>query len=234
MAREENQREQNYSNDRYGKKLNDSIEREASRQEKPQINTRVSEYRTYSQSHVPQETSTSSKREISPLPPAASKPSEGMPSARYERTTTDNTQNNGYEETISSAERQARTLRQQAAQSNSNVELYNQLSQLREEAFSLRQKNRELQGTINSLREENKLLITNADQEIKRMTDYVDEYTQQMDQTIEEEKQALEAQIKAERQKNEELLQKMHREQDEMNDASDQLRREMEAIKGQN
>jgi hypothetical protein len=77
---------------------------------------------------------------------------------------------------------------------------------LREESFQLRQKNRELQGVINTTREENKLLITNSDQEIKRMTDFVDDYTRQIDQTVEEEKGHLEDQIKQERNKNEELL----------------------------
>ena len=122
-------------NDRYSRSNRqgeNSIERN---QERPQVNNRVTEYRTYSQ-QPEEKRDNSSSASLPPIQNERAK-NEPIPSARYERTDYTTTAE-GNTDTISSAERQARTLRQQAAVSNSNVDLYNQLSQLREEAFQLR------------------------------------------------------------------------------------------------
>jgi len=60
----------------------------------------------------------------------------------------------------------------------SNVELYKQLDQLREENFQLKQKQRELMLNLNTLKTENEQLLDNAESEIKRMSDFVDKFTQ--------------------------------------------------------
>jgi len=57
------------------------------------------------------------------------------------------------------------------------VDLYKQLDQLREENFQLKQKQRELMLTANTLKAENEQLVDNAESEIKRMSDFVDKYT---------------------------------------------------------
>lgn len=136
IASKEHKPSQDYTpqNDRYTRQSNagdDSLER--ANKDRPQINNRVTEYRTYNQQQESEpKRENSSSASLPPLSQHQTK--EAIPSARYERT--DNTTTaEGYAETVSSAERQARSLRQQAAVSNSNVELYNQLSQLREEAF---------------------------------------------------------------------------------------------------
>lgn len=88
-------------NDRYSRQAEDSVERN-----RPQVNNRVTEYRTYAQ-----KPEVSHEKSASSLPPVVvqSKP-ENLTSARYERGVTDNTTEN-YGETVSSAERQVRTLR---------------------------------------------------------------------------------------------------------------------------
>ena len=88
-------------NDRYSRQAEDSVERN-----RPQVNNRVTEYRTYAQ-----KPELSHEKSASSLPPTAvqNKP-ENLTSARYERGATDNTSEN-YGETVSSAERQVRTLR---------------------------------------------------------------------------------------------------------------------------
>ena len=51
------------------------------------------------------------------------------------------------------------------------------MDQLREENFQLKQKQRELMLTVNTLKAENEQLLDNADSEIKRMSDFVDKFT---------------------------------------------------------
>jgi uncharacterized coiled-coil DUF342 family protein len=66
--------------------------------------------------------------------------------------------------------------------SNTTPELYKQLDGLREETFSLKQKNRELQQQVNHLRDENDSLMKNAEEEIKRMSGFIDQYTAEFEE----------------------------------------------------
>lgn len=58
-----------------------------------------------------------------------------------------------------------------------NADLYKQLDVLREDNFSLKQRQRELILTINQLRSDNESLLESAEGEIKRMSQFIDKFT---------------------------------------------------------
>ena len=91
----------------------------------------------------------------------------------------------------------------------SNVELYKQLDQLREENFQLKQKQRELMLNLNTLKSENDQLLDNAESEIKRMSDFVDKFTQDTEANKKKIVNDYEQRLSQERIKAEEVKQKL-------------------------
>jgi hypothetical protein len=91
----------------------------------------------------------------------------------------------------------------------SNVELYKQLDQLREENFQLKQKQRELMLNLNTLKSENEQLLDNAESEIKRMSDFVDKFTQDTEANKKKIVNDYEQRLSQERIKAEEVKQKL-------------------------
>jgi Na+/phosphate symporter len=91
----------------------------------------------------------------------------------------------------------------------SNVELYKQLDQLREENFQLKQKQRELMLNLNTLKTENEQLLDNAESEIKRMSDFVDKFTQDTEANKKKIINDYEQRLSQERIKAEEVKQKL-------------------------
>jgi predicted nucleic acid-binding Zn-ribbon protein len=91
----------------------------------------------------------------------------------------------------------------------SNVELYKQLDQLREENFQLKQKQRELMLSLNTLKSENEQLLDNAESEIKRMSDFVDKFTQDTEANKKKIVNDYEQRLSQERIKAEEVKQKL-------------------------
>ena len=91
----------------------------------------------------------------------------------------------------------------------SNVELYKQLDQLREENFQLKQKQRELMLNLNTLKSENEQLLDNAESEIKRMSDFVDKFTQDTEANKKKIVNEYEQRLSQERIKAEEVKQKL-------------------------
>jgi Na+/phosphate symporter len=91
----------------------------------------------------------------------------------------------------------------------SNVELYKQLDQLREENFQLKQKQRELMLNLNTLKTENEQLLDNAESEIKRMSDFVDKFTQDTEANKKKIIHDYEQRLSQERIKAEEVKQKL-------------------------
>lgn len=91
----------------------------------------------------------------------------------------------------------------------SNVELYKQLDQLREENFQLKQKQRELMLNLNTLKSENEQLLDNAESEIKRMSDFVDKFTQDAEANKKKIVNDYEQRLSQERIKAEEVKQKL-------------------------
>ena len=91
----------------------------------------------------------------------------------------------------------------------SNVELYKQLDQLREENFQLKQKQRELMLNLNTLKSVNEQLLDNAESEIKRMSDFVDKFTQDTEANKKKIVNEYEQRLSQERIKAEEVKQKL-------------------------
>ena len=89
------------------------------------------------------------------------------------------------------------------------MELYKQLDQLREENFQLKQKQRELMLSLNTLKSENEQLLDNAESEIKRMSDFVDKFTQDTEANKKKIVNDYEQRLSQERIKAEEVKQKL-------------------------
>jgi len=76
---------------------------------------------------------------------------------------------------------------------------------MREEIFTLKQKNRELMQSQNVLREENDQLVKNAEDEIKRMSGFIDQYTQELDSSRKQLEDDYESKLQLERRKNDDF-----------------------------
>jgi hypothetical protein len=114
------------------------------------------------------------------------------------------------------------------------VELYKQLDQLREENFQLKQKQRELTLTMNTLRAENEQLVDNAESEIKRMSEFVDKFTADAEAAKKKLVADNEMRLADERRKAEETRQKAALEKSEADIKYQKLLKEAEALKQEN
>ena len=121
-----------------------------------------------------------------------------------------------------------------ATPSASNLELYKQLDQLREENFQLKQKQRELILNMNQLRGENEQLLDNAESEIKRMSDFVDKFTQESEAAKKKIAADYEQKISQEKQKADDLRQKLSLEKNDLELKFQKLQKEAEALKQEN
>ncbi|CDW78422.1 UNKNOWN [Stylonychia lemnae] len=116
----------------------------------------------------------------------------------------------------------------------SNVELYKQLDQLRQENFELKQKQRELITGLNALKIENEQVLNHADDEIKRMGEFVDKFTVQVENSKKLLEDEFDEKIQIERRKNDELKNRFHQEQTLLDQKLDKLQREIEMLKQEN
>ena len=91
-----------------------------------------------------------------------------------------------------------------------NADLYKQIDNLRNENFSLKQKQRELIRTLNELKIENDSLVQNADSEIKRMTEFIDKFTNEIEQSKQQLVDDYEERIVQERRQSDELKNKFY------------------------
>ena len=89
------------------------------------------------------------------------------------------------------------------------MELYKQLDLLRDENFQLKQKQRELMLSVNTVRQENEQLLDNAESEIKRMSDFIDKFTQDAEGNKKKMVADFESKLSQERIKAEEARQKL-------------------------
>eukprot|EP00347_Sterkiella_histriomuscorum_P009585 403340643 len=119
-------------------------------------------------------------------------------------------------------------------QTSSNVELYKQLDQLRQENFELKQKQRELIQGLNLLKLENEQLLVHTDEEIKRMSDFVDKFTAEVDITKKQIEDEYQEKLRAERLQNEENNRKMHQEQQSISIKLDKMEKEIELLRKEN
>jgi hypothetical protein len=116
----------------------------------------------------------------------------------------------------------------------SNVELYKQLDQLREENFQLKQKQRELMLNLNTLKTENEQLLDNAESEIKRMSDFVDKFTQDTEANKKKIINDYEQRLSQERIKAEEVKQKLQLDRSDIEAKFAIMQKELEAVKQEN
>lgn len=116
----------------------------------------------------------------------------------------------------------------------SNVELYKQLDQLREENFQLKHKQRELMLNLNTLKTENEQLLDNAESEIKRMSDFVDKFTQDTEANKKKIINDYEQRLSQERIKAEEVKQKLQLDRSDIEAKFAIMQKELEAVKQEN
>ena len=119
-------------------------------------------------------------------------------------------------------------------QGASNVELYKQLDVLREENFQLKQKQREMMLTVNTLKTENEQLLDNAESEIKRMSDFVDKFTQDTEANKKKIINDYEQRLSQERVKAEETRQRLNLEKADVEAKMVLMQKELEVVKQEN
>lgn len=116
----------------------------------------------------------------------------------------------------------------------SNADLYKQLDGLREENFQLKQKQRELMLSLNTVKSENEQLLDNAESEIKRMSDFIDKFTGDAEQTKKRMVADFEQKLSQERIRGDEQRQRMTVDKAEQEARILKMQKEIEQLKQDN